>query len=186
MELSEKAFAVLDTLDSCSVFNQRQLARLAGISLGQANYILKSFLAKGFVKIGNFRKNPHKISYMYLLTPKGVQAKSRHAVKFITLKLEEYDTLRIRLAARLAAIENNAQKRVGFVGPRIVSTFIDSIIVEKKLNLILACYFKDWRDLRSVEPGSYDLVLLFDDIAGGLSTVSDTTGIPKERLAQLW
>ena len=107
-------------------------------------------------------------------------------MKFITLKLEEHDTLRIRLAARLAAIENNTQQRVGFVGPRIVRTFIDSIIVEKKLNLALTGYFKDWRDLRSVEPGSYDLVLLFDDIAGGLSTVSDTTGIPKERLAQLW
>jgi len=186
MELSEKAFAVLDTLDSCSVFNQRQLARLAGISLGQANYILKSFVAKGFVKIGNFRKNPHKISYMYLLTPKGVQAKSRHAVKFITSKLEEYDTLRIRLAARLAAIENNTQKRVGFVGPRIVSTFIDSIIVEKKLNLLLTGYFRDWRDLKEIDAGAYNLVLLFDDVPGGLNRIAESLGIARDKLVPLW
>jgi DNA-binding Lrp family transcriptional regulator len=63
MVLSDKAFEVLDTLDRQPIINQRQLAQHAGISLGQVNYILKSLLGKGFVKVGNFRKSPHKVGY---------------------------------------------------------------------------------------------------------------------------
>ena len=68
MEHSEKTFQILDTLDRQEISTQRQLAEHAGISLGQVNYIIKSLLEKGLVKIGNFRKNPRKIGYVYLLT----------------------------------------------------------------------------------------------------------------------
>ena len=89
MDDPEKTFQVLDTLDTQEILTQRQLADHAGISLGQVNYILKSLLERGLVKIGNFRKNTHKIGYMYLLTPKGIEAKSRLAVKFIVYKLND-------------------------------------------------------------------------------------------------
>ena len=73
MLLSEKHFQILDTLDGQEISTQRQLAQFTGISLGQINYVLKQLLEKGLVKIGNFRKNPYKIGYTYLLTPKGIE-----------------------------------------------------------------------------------------------------------------
>ena len=81
MLLSEKHFQILETLDVQEISTQRQLAEFAGISLGQINYVLKQFLAKGLVKIGNFRKNPHKIGYAYLLTQKGIETKSKLAAR---------------------------------------------------------------------------------------------------------
>ena len=81
MLLSEKHFQILETLDVQEISTQRQLAKLTGISLGQINYVLKQFLAKGLVKIGNFRKNPHKIGYAYLLTQKGIETKSKLAAR---------------------------------------------------------------------------------------------------------
>jgi len=69
MELSEDHFQILDTLDREEISTQRQLAEQASISLGQVNYVLKSFLEKGLVKIGNFRKNPRKIGYVLSLDP---------------------------------------------------------------------------------------------------------------------
>jgi len=77
MKLPEKTFQVLETLDSQEISTQRQLADYSGISLGQVNYILKSLLGKGMVKVGNFRKNPHRIGYVYLLTPEGIETKSK-------------------------------------------------------------------------------------------------------------
>jgi EPS-associated MarR family transcriptional regulator len=186
MELSRKSFEVLDTLDRQPIINQRQLAQHAGISLGQVNYILKSLLDRGLVKVGNFGKSPHKIGYAYLLTPKGIQAKSRLAVRFITSKLEEYDSLRNRLAEKLASIESRNFRQIAFVGPQIVKSFIGSIIVEKKLNLVLAGYFRDCTELRDVKTDSYDVVLVFDNVSGGLSKIAEATAIPKHKLLQLW
>lgn len=186
MELSRKSFEVLDTLDRQPIINQRQLAQHAGVSLGQVNYILKSLLDKGLVKAGNFRKSHHKIGYAYLLTPKGIQTKSRLAVRFITAKLEEYDSLRNRLTERLASVEAKGHTHVAFVGPQIVRDFIDSIIVEKKLNLEFTGYFREWRDLRDVDARGYDLVLLFDDVPGGVNRIAESLGIPRDKLVPLW
>ena len=186
MVLSDKAFEVLDTLERQPIINQRQLAQHAGISLGQVNYILKSLLGKGFVKMWNFRKSPRKIGYAYLLTPKGIQAKSRLAVRFITSKLEEYDSLRTRLAEKLTSIESRNARRIAFVGPQIVKDFIVSIIVEKKLNLVLTGYFRDCRELTGVNTDPYDVVLVFDNMSGGLSKIAEATAMPKHKLLQLW
>jgi EPS-associated MarR family transcriptional regulator len=186
MELSQKTFEVLDTLDRQPIINQRQLAQHAGISLGQVNYILKSLLDNGLVKVGNFRKSPHKIGYAYLLTPKGIQAKSRLAVRFITSKLEEYESLRNRLAEKLASIESRNSRQIAFVGPQIVKSFIQSIIDEEDIELEVTAHFKDWRHLRAVDAGAYNLVLLFDDVPGGLNRIAESLGIARGKLVPLW
>ena len=55
---SNRDFQVLDTLDSREITSQRQLSEKTGISLGQINYVLKRLIEKGWIKIGNFKKNP--------------------------------------------------------------------------------------------------------------------------------
>ena len=52
--------------------SQRQMAKNLGFSLGKLNYCLKALKDKGLVKIDNFKKNPNKINYFYVLTPKGI------------------------------------------------------------------------------------------------------------------
>jgi EPS-associated MarR family transcriptional regulator len=186
MELSQKTFEVLDTLDRQPIINQRQLAQHAGISLGQVNYILKSLLDRGLVKVGNFRKSPHKIGYAYLLTPKGIQTRSRLAVRFITSKIEEYDSLRNRLAEKLASIEGTNSRQIAFVGPQIVGNFVESIVREQDLKLEVTAYYRDWRELREIDAGAYDVVLLFDDVAGGVNRIAESLGILPDKLVPLW
>jgi len=186
MKLSEKAFQVLDTLDRQEISTQRQLAEHSGISLGQVNYILKSLLEKGLVKIGNFRKNPYKIGYVYLLTPKGIEAKSRLAVKFVMSKLREYNSLRNRLTERLTTIENKGHIRIIFVGPPTVKEFVDSIIDGRHLKLVVVGHCNDWKDLKDIEPESFDIVLLSDGNSKGIRKIKEATGISSEKLLPLW
>ena len=185
-DLTEKDFQILDALDSQEITTQRQLAEHSGISLGQVNYVIKSLLEKGLVKIGNFRRNPHKIGYAYLLTPSGIEAKSKLAVKFVMSRLEEYNRIRQRLAERLAAIEEKGPYRIIFVGPQLVEECLRSLIKEQKLNLKIVGLCRSYKELASYSSEVFDTALLFDDNQQGLTEISRETGIPLERIVSLW
>ena len=76
---------------------QRELANQLGHSLGKLNYCLKELKKKGFLKIENFKKNPNKINYLYVLTPKGITAKTKLMLNFMNRKMKEYDELKKEL-----------------------------------------------------------------------------------------
>ena len=73
---------------------QRDLASQLGFSLGKLNYILKAVKKKGLIKIKNFKNNPDKTYYIYLLTPKGISHKSKMAFYFMKQKIKEYEELK--------------------------------------------------------------------------------------------
>tara|TARA_S200000501_G_C20844272_1_gene753003 strand:+ start:1404 stop:1715 length:312 start_codon:yes stop_codon:yes gene_type:complete len=74
--------------------SQRDLAQQLGFSLGKLNYCLKALKKKGLVKIKNFKNNPDKSYYVYLLTPKGISHKSKMAFFFMKQKMKEYEELK--------------------------------------------------------------------------------------------
>ena len=186
MKHSEKTFQVLDALDREEISTQRQLADNSGISLGQVNYILKSLLEKGLVKVSNFKKNPHKISYAYLLTPKGIEEKSKLAVKFVLRKLREYEGLRTRLAERLKALESDNHIRVIFIGPFLVKEFMENIIRDKDLKLILVDHIEDVALLDKIKKDSFDIALLFNENLNAEEEVKQRLDLPEGRLLNLW
>ena len=77
--------------------NQRKLARNLGFSLGKLNYCLRLLKDKGLVKINNFKKNPKKLNYFYILTPKGLSEKTKLTILFMKRKMHEYDELKKEL-----------------------------------------------------------------------------------------
>ena len=74
--------------------SQRELAEELGFSLGKLNYCLKALKNKGLVKIKNFEKNPNKINYIYVLTPKGIAEKTKLTINFMKRKMKEYEELK--------------------------------------------------------------------------------------------
>jgi len=77
--------------------SQRELASQLGFSVGKLNYCLKSLRDKGFIKIENFKKNPNKIDYVYILTPKGMIIKTKLTLNFMKKKMQEYDELKAEI-----------------------------------------------------------------------------------------
>ena len=86
--------------------SQRELAEELGFSLGKLNYCLKALQKKGFIKIENFKKNPKKINYIYVLTPKGISEKTKLTLNFMKSKMKEYDELKSELK-RAKNVDNN-------------------------------------------------------------------------------
>ena len=97
MKNNNDQFNVLRKIHSKPSTNQRDLAKNLGFSLGKLNYCLKALKTKGLVKIENFKKNPEKINYIYVLTPKGITAKTKLTVQFMKRSMKEYDELKKEL-----------------------------------------------------------------------------------------
>ncbi len=92
--LNEEHFDILRAINKKSNISQRMLARQLGFSLGKLNYSIKALREKGLIKIKNFKKNPKKINYLYLLTPKGISTKTKLTLNFMKNKMKEYDELK--------------------------------------------------------------------------------------------
>ena len=97
MEKNQDNLNILRKIQSKSDITQRDLANELGFSLGKLNYCLKALKFKGLIKIKNFEKNKSKMNYMYLLTPKGISAKTKLTINFMKRKMAEYDELQKEL-----------------------------------------------------------------------------------------
>ena len=97
MKNTEDHFDVLRRIEKSPESSQRELAEKLGFSLGKLNYCLKALQFKGLVKIENFKRNPKKINYIYVLTPKGISHKTKLTLNFMKRKMREYDELKAEL-----------------------------------------------------------------------------------------
>ena len=96
MHLTTK-YKILKTIASNPELTQRQLAKELGVSLGKANYCLRSLIDKGLIKAVNFRKSKHRIQYLYKLTPNGLEEKARVTSRFLKQKLQEYEEIKAEI-----------------------------------------------------------------------------------------
>ena len=87
-------FNVLRKIQKSPKSTQRKLAEELGFSLGKLNYCLKALKSKGLIKINNFKKNPNKLNYIYILTPRGISKKTQLTLSFMKRKMKEYDELK--------------------------------------------------------------------------------------------
>ena len=85
---------VFQIISSNPQMTSRELAQKLGVSNGSAYYLLISLIDKGFVKLLNFKENPQKTKYSYILTPKGIREKSLITSKFLVRKKKEFEALR--------------------------------------------------------------------------------------------
>ena len=97
MNDNQDHFNVLRKIQNKPESTQRELAEELGFSLGKLNYCLKALKTKGLIKIDNFTRNPNKINYIYVLTPKGIAQKTQLTLNFMKKKMEEYDELKKEL-----------------------------------------------------------------------------------------
>lgn len=97
MSNNQDHFEILRKIEKKPNSTQRELAEELGFSLGKLNYCIKALQNKGLVKIQNFKKNPNKINYLYVLTPAGIATKTKLTLNFMKRKMKEYDELKKEL-----------------------------------------------------------------------------------------
>jgi EPS-associated MarR family transcriptional regulator len=117
---SELQFRVLRLLESNPYLTQRELSKSLSVSLGGVNYCLNGLVAKGSVKIQNFKNNKNKWVYAYLLTPQGIAEKTALTGSFLRRKMQEYQQLK----QEIEALSHEA----------LLDKFSPTVLVEEKNN----------------------------------------------------
>ena len=106
MLTDEYRYRILKLLESNPSASQRDIARELGVSLGRVNFCLQALVEKGLIKANNFRNSTTRQTYLYLLTPKGMQEKAKVTVRFLKVKLEEYEFIK----AQVEELQKDATK----------------------------------------------------------------------------
>ena len=97
MQTTETHLKVLRQIEANPEVTQRELAKELGVSLGKVNYCLKALVQRGLVKAKNFKNSKNKSAYIYVLTPKGIEEKSRITLRFLKRKKAEYESLKAEI-----------------------------------------------------------------------------------------
>jgi EPS-associated MarR family transcriptional regulator len=97
MNENKDHFELLRVIQKKPESSQRELAKELGFSLGKLNYCLKGLQLRGLVKLKFFKKNPKKINYLYLLTPRGIAAKTAITINYMKIKMKEFEDLKKEL-----------------------------------------------------------------------------------------
>ncbi len=94
-DLSEETtYKLLKLVKENPHLSQREIAAQMDISLGKTNYCVKSLIKKGYLKARNFYDNNNKKAYMYILTPRGIDAKARLTYSYLKIKVREYEEIK--------------------------------------------------------------------------------------------
>ena len=108
----EITYKLLKIIEDEPRLSQRDIAQKMGISLGKVNYCLKALVDKGLIKIQNFCMNKKKNTYLYLLTPQGIEEKTQVTYRFLQRKIAEFETIK----AEINSLKNEVSIKENYRG----------------------------------------------------------------------
>jgi len=97
---------LLKVLSENPHLSQREMARKMGISLGKVNYCLAELARKGLIKINRFKDSQNKLQYLYILTPRGLEAKAGLTISFLKRKMAEYSAIKRQIRDLAREVES--------------------------------------------------------------------------------
>jgi EPS-associated MarR family transcriptional regulator len=100
-------FWTLKLLQEKPGITQRVLAKEVGMSLSGINYCISALAEKGWIKMGNFSKNPDNLSCAYLRTPTGVAKKAGLTRRFLQREMAEYE----KMQGEIEALQREADQQ---------------------------------------------------------------------------
>lgn len=103
----EEILRIFREIDRSPAMTQRELSSRLGISLGKINYLLNALIEKKFVKVENVRRSHTQNTYLYHLTPMGIEKKKRTTYLFLKRKIREFEHLELEIAELRKEVREN-------------------------------------------------------------------------------
>src|SRR5665811_966598 len=94
---TEESLSVLRQIEADPEMTQRALSLRLGLSLCKINFLVKALIEKGLIKAENFKNSKNKSAYLYTLTPRGLEEKTKATYHFLKRKIEEYENLEVEI-----------------------------------------------------------------------------------------
>ncbi|MBW1866257.1 MAG: MarR family EPS-associated transcriptional regulator [Deltaproteobacteria bacterium] len=90
-------YRLLKILAKKPEMSQREMAKRVGVSLGKVNFLISELTGKGILKAKQFKNSRNKAGYAYILTPHGLEEKTKLALGYLQSKITEYETIRCQI-----------------------------------------------------------------------------------------
>tara|TARA_Y100000992_G_scaffold191225_1_gene129738 strand:- start:70 stop:375 length:306 start_codon:yes stop_codon:yes gene_type:complete len=100
MKQDQEQFEILRKIYKSSHSSQRNLSNQLGFSLGKLNYCLTRLKKHGLIRIKRFKDSKNKLSYAYVLTPRGMKERTKLTINYMRQKMKEYDELKKELKTK--------------------------------------------------------------------------------------
>ena len=97
MKQDQEQFEILRKIYKSSNSSQRNLSNQLVFSLGKLNYCLTRLKKHGLIRIKRFKDSKNKLSYAYVLTPRGMKERTKLTINYMKQKMREYDELKKEL-----------------------------------------------------------------------------------------
>jgi DNA-binding MarR family transcriptional regulator len=109
---SYKELKLFEAIEETSEIKQVDLANRIGIAVGSVNWLLKRLVEKGYVKI----KRINRWNWQYILTPKGINEKTRLTLEYVKFSMSLYRDIRKKTKGFLEEIVDKGYDEVLIVG----------------------------------------------------------------------
>ena len=90
---AEQMLLLLQEISANPQTTQRDLSSRLGVSVGKINFLVKTMIRRGFVKVDHAKTPRRRRGYLYSLTPSGIEEKLRIKYRFLKKKLAEHEKL---------------------------------------------------------------------------------------------
>jgi EPS-associated MarR family transcriptional regulator len=102
----EIRYKILSILKDDPNLTQREMMQQTGVSLGKVNYCVSALVEKGQIRVERFKNNSNKAAYLYHITPSGLKAFSNLSLRFLKIKLKEYDRIKVQIESLYEQVQN--------------------------------------------------------------------------------
>ena len=90
----EIQYRLLKLLSADGSLTQREMSKRIGVSLGIVNFFLSDLTRRDLIFIEQTRMFGNRKKYRYLLTSAGTEEKTRLALNFLKLRIEDYEKIK--------------------------------------------------------------------------------------------
>ena len=102
----EIRYKILSILKDDPSLTQREMMQQTGVSLGKVNYCVSALVEKGQIRVERFKNNSNKTAYFYHITPSGLKAFTSLSLKFLKIKIDEYDQIKAQIENLYQQVQN--------------------------------------------------------------------------------
>lgn len=125
------ALTVLQEIHDQSNVTQRKLARSQNVALGSINLVIKRLMNKGYVKITEV----HPKRFLYYLTPKGFNEKSRLTLSYINRSVLIYKDIKLHVERTVEEMLRDGFTSVALCGADDGLDIVYLVLMEKGLKI---------------------------------------------------
>ena len=180
----EQHYLILDAIQRHRPRNQRELASCCGLSLGKTNSVLRRLLKEGLVKTETSKGDGNTTRKCYLLTTKGIEARSALSTAFIKIRMKEFEDFRNRLLESLLALQKEGIDRLLVLGSQSVGKLLSHIARGENLSIRVVGTASNTDHFNCFDEDAYDRILFAED-SGTFSRLINAGLIPEEKVTYL-